>query len=95
MEGQRLHLRIWRRPRTGWGMSAVDREIGPKGYDPYNSAERDQESALEWRWVGYSPPTLYFDDSIIWIGRDGKLRQAKPSAEGRQRLALLQGAVPA
>lgn len=47
-------------------MSNIDREIGPKGYDPYNSALRDRESALEWRWVVYLPgrvPYLTLDQT--------------------------------
>ncbi len=36
----------------------IDREIGPKGYDPYNSADRDAESALEWRWAVWPVPEV-------------------------------------
>jgi hypothetical protein len=56
-------------------VTRIDREIGPKGYDPYNSASRDRESALEWRWVIYYPPAVIGEraiwfDTQQWIERE-------------------------
>ncbi len=62
-------------------VTRIDREIGPRGYDPYNSADRDAESALEWRWVSYQLPRAWFDDSFLWNGRDGRIRRLTARSE--------------
>lgn len=61
------------------GVSSIDREIGPRGYDPYNSADRFRaDDVVDW--------SHRFKDAIFWIGRDGRVRKITARSQAPIRL---------
>ncbi len=67
----------------------LSREIGPKGYDPRNSVDRDTSSALEWRWAVYTPgqaPVVSFDARMPSVKPDPGMVYRVAVRDPRDRL---------